>query len=201
MVGVAGVTTLMYSGLGTGISANAFAKHHMETTILEIDPAVYDAARQYFGLPDPGSNNVFLQDARGWVGGRRAMVEAEDASTVKYDIVVHDCFSGGGVPEHLFSIEFWNDLKTILSSEGIVAVVRNFRHCIRPITHPDVLPNRILLENSHPTPHEQYWSLCCEPLGNVESSMTLLNPPLKNSFILILSTWCVCLLRTSGEEY
>ncbi|KAG1755478.1 S-adenosyl-L-methionine-dependent methyltransferase [Suillus lakei] len=97
-------------GLGTGISANAFAQHGIATTIVEIDPAVYDAARQYFGLSDPGSNNVFLQDARGWVRNRRAMVEAEDPSAIKYDLV------------HLFSIEFWNDLKTILSPEGIVAV-------------------------------------------------------------------------------
>lgn len=109
-------------GLGTGISANAFAQHGIATTIVEIDPAVYDAARQYFGLSDPGNNNVFLQDARGWVRSRRAMVEAEDPFAIKYDVVVHDCFSGGGVPEHLFSIEFWNDLKTILSPEGVVAV-------------------------------------------------------------------------------
>jgi hypothetical protein len=109
-------------GLGTGISANAFARHGIATTIVEIDPAVYDAARQYFGLSDPGNNNVFLQDARGWVRGRRVMVEAEDPSAIKYDVVVHDCFSGGGVSEHLFSIEFWNNLKTILSPEGVVAV-------------------------------------------------------------------------------
>ncbi|KAG2154997.1 S-adenosyl-L-methionine-dependent methyltransferase [Suillus bovinus] len=109
-------------GLGTGISANAFAQHGIATTIVEIDPAVYDAARQYFGLSDPGNNNVFLQDARGWVRRRRAMVEAEDPSAIQYDFVVHDCFSGGGVPEHLFSIEFWDDLKTILSPEGVVAV-------------------------------------------------------------------------------
>jgi spermidine synthase len=122
---------LTYSGLGTGISANAFAQHGIATTIVEIDPAVYDAARQYFGLSDPGINNVFLQDARGWVRDRRAMVEAEDPSVIKYDVVVHDCFSGGGVPEHLFSIEFWNDLKTILSPEGVVAVVSSLRHYIR----------------------------------------------------------------------
>lgn len=109
-------------GLGTGISANAFARHGIATTIVEIDPAVYDAARQYFGLSDPGNHNVFLQDARGWVRSRRAMVEAEDPSSIKYDVVVHDCFSGGGVPEHLFSIEFWNDLKTIMSPEGVIAV-------------------------------------------------------------------------------
>ncbi|KAG2042216.1 hypothetical protein BDR03DRAFT_1006640 [Suillus americanus] len=116
------VMALTYSGLGTGISANAFAQHGIATTIVEIDPAVYDAARRYFGLSDPGINNVFLQDARGWVRSRRAMVEAEDPSAIKYDVVVHDCFSGGGVPEHLFSIEFWNDLKTIVSPEGVVAV-------------------------------------------------------------------------------
>ncbi|KAG1783081.1 S-adenosyl-L-methionine-dependent methyltransferase [Suillus placidus] len=109
-------------GLGTGISANAFAQQGIATTIVEIDPAVYDAARQYFGLSDPGNNNVFLQDARGWVKSRRTMVEAEDPSATKYDVVVHDCFSGGGVPEHLFSIEFWDDLRTILSPEGVVAV-------------------------------------------------------------------------------
>ncbi|KAG1892231.1 S-adenosyl-L-methionine-dependent methyltransferase [Suillus subluteus] len=109
-------------GLGTGISANAFAQHGIATTIVEIDPAVYDAARRYFGLSDPGINNVFLQDARRWVRSRRAMMEAEDSSAIKYDVVVHDCFSGGGVPEHLFSIEFWNDLKAIVSPEGVVAV-------------------------------------------------------------------------------
>jgi spermidine synthase len=124
------VTALTYSGLGTGISANAFARHGIATTIVEIDPAVYDAARQYFGLSDPGNNNVFLQDARGWVRSRRAMVEAEDPSSIKYDVVVHDCFSGGGVPEHLFSIEFWNDLKTIMSPEGVIAVVSSLRHYI-----------------------------------------------------------------------
>lgn len=125
------MTALTYSGLGTGISANAFARHGIATTIVEIDPAVYDAARQYFGLSDPGKHNVFLQDARGWVRSRRAMVEAEDPSAMKYDVVIHDCFSGGGVPEHLFSIEFWNDLKTILSPEGVIAVASSFRHCVR----------------------------------------------------------------------
>lgn len=126
---------MTYSGLGTGISANAFAQHGIATTIVEIDPAVYDAARQYFGLSDPGNNNVFLQDARGWVRSRRAMVEAEDPSAIKYDVIVHDCFSGGGVPEHLFSIEFWNDLKTILSTEGVVAVVSSFSIVFARITY------------------------------------------------------------------
>ncbi|THV08321.1 hypothetical protein K435DRAFT_740343 [Dendrothele bispora CBS 962.96] len=108
-------------GLGTGISASAFHRHGMKLTIVEIDPAVYVAARRYFGLPDPGHENVFLQDARGWTAERRIQVEARKDATL-YDIVVHDCFSGGGVPEQLYSVEFWNDLKRIVSPNGVVVV-------------------------------------------------------------------------------
>ncbi|KAH7930722.1 S-adenosyl-L-methionine-dependent methyltransferase [Leucogyrophana mollusca] len=110
-------------GLGAGISATAFSQHGITPTIVEIDPAVHDAARRYFGLPDLGQDKVFLEDARRWVGRKRASIESDDSQEIaKYDIVVHDCFSGGGVPEHLFTVEFWNDLKTIMSPEGVVAV-------------------------------------------------------------------------------
>jgi len=110
------------SGLGSGISATAFQRHGISTTIVEIDPAVYTAARTYFGLSDPGPEKVFLEDARGWVSKRRAEVEQGKTSTL-YDIVVHDCFSGGGVPEHIFTLQFWNDLKTIMLPDGILVVV------------------------------------------------------------------------------
>lgn len=107
------------SGLGAGISAAALRKHNISTTLVEIDPAVYHAAREFFGLPDPGEGHIFLEDARGWVAERK-----DDMSgSTSYDLVVHDCFSGGGVPEHMFATEFWRDLRAILSPEGVVAVV------------------------------------------------------------------------------
>ncbi|KAF8631168.1 hypothetical protein AX15_002507 [Amanita polypyramis BW_CC] len=105
-------------GLGAGISATAFNRHGISTTIVEIDPAVYDAARQYFGLPDPGADRVFLEDARSWVSHRRSRT----GSIALFDFVVHDCFSGGGVPEHIYTLEFWNDLKELMEPEGIVVV-------------------------------------------------------------------------------
>lgn len=43
-----------------------------------------------------------------------------------YDIVVHDCFSGGAVPKHIFTLEFWDDLKAIMNPEGVLAVVSFF---------------------------------------------------------------------------
>lgn len=86
---------------------------------MEIDPAVYSAARTYFGLPDPGEGKVFLEDARGWVIKRRDSGTPQEG----LDIVIHDCFSGGGVPAHLFTLEFFEELKSIIKPDGIVAIV------------------------------------------------------------------------------
>lgn len=90
--------------------------------MVEIDPAVYDAARRWFGLPDPGPWNIFLEDARQFVERRSREIGPENL----YDIVVHDCFSGGGVPAHIFTTEFWNNLKQIMNTEGILVVVSCF---------------------------------------------------------------------------
>ncbi|KAF8915315.1 hypothetical protein CPB85DRAFT_1375038 [Mucidula mucida] len=96
------VPSVHHFGLGIGVSATAFQRHKMPVTIVEIDPAVYDAARRFFGLPDPGEGKVFLEDARGWVARTRADVE--------------------GVPDHIFTVEFWQDLKNIMQPEGILVV-------------------------------------------------------------------------------
>ncbi|KAJ7068531.1 spermidine synthase [Mycena amicta] len=105
-------------GLGVGISPIGFHRHGISTTIVEIDPAVYDAAKMYFGLSEYPPESVFLEDARGWAARRRANIEEHEL----FDIIVHDCFSGGGVPEHIFTIEFWSDLKASLHPEGVLVV-------------------------------------------------------------------------------
>ena len=109
-------------GLGTGIAATALRGHGLETTIVEIDPAVYDAARTYFGVPDPGEGRLFLQDARRFIWNRKRELETGE-NLPKFDVVIHDVFSGGGVPGHLFTLEFWNDLKSTMKEDGVVAVV------------------------------------------------------------------------------
>ena len=117
------ILILYRSGVGTGISATAFMRHNISTTIVEIDPAVYKAARTFFGLPDPA--NIFLQDAREWTAKNRARIDAGHNENL-FDIVVHDCFSGGGVPEHIYTMEFWSDLKAVMQPDGLLVVVRPF---------------------------------------------------------------------------
>ncbi|KAI0796915.1 S-adenosyl-L-methionine-dependent methyltransferase [Abortiporus biennis] len=121
--------TALTIGLGTGIASSALIQHGISTTIIEIDSAVYEAAQHYFGMKAPEPDQIFLEDARGWVGKRKRLLETPSTETSTsneqpslFDIVIHDCFSGGGVPGHIFTVGFWEDLKTIVHPEGVIAV-------------------------------------------------------------------------------
>ncbi|KZV65795.1 hypothetical protein PENSPDRAFT_689537 [Peniophora sp. CONT] len=109
-------------GLGVGIAATALTKHGVTPTIIEIDPAVYNASLTWFGLLEPAPERLFLEDGRRIV--RRKVHEHMNLHTTEplYDYVIHDCFSGGGVPAHLYTSEFWGELKGIMKPDGVVAV-------------------------------------------------------------------------------
>ncbi|KAG9100515.1 hypothetical protein FRC06_004062 [Ceratobasidium sp. 370] len=121
-------------GLGVGIAANALHTHGTSVTIVEIDPAVYEYAKEYFGLPEP-TGGVFLEDARGWVDTRALTVQngkyiehtgvaqgTPGVSKELFDYVIHDCFSGGSVPTMLFSTGFFGGIKKMLKDDGVLAV-------------------------------------------------------------------------------
>lgn len=113
-------------GLGTGIAASSFIKRDISTTIVEVDQAVYDAATEYFGLEVAEPDKVYIGDGRGFVVRRAANItDATAASEAQYepfDFVVHDVFSGGGVPGHLFTLRFWEDLTKIIKPDAVVVV-------------------------------------------------------------------------------
>lgn len=111
---------------------------------MEIDPAVYEAARAYFGLKHPGDDRVFLEDARGWVHKRVATQLLPSDMPHKFDMVIHDCFSGGGIPKHLYSLEFWNELKAIMTTGGVVAVVRLH---MKSFLHPNLFTTEYRWKN------------------------------------------------------
>lgn len=98
------------SGLGIGITANYFRKSGINVTAIEIDPVVHRLAEKYFGLPEL---RVFHEDGR-------SFIEQADET---WDIIVHDVFSGGSVPQSLFTIEMWDAVRQVLSENGVLAVV------------------------------------------------------------------------------
>ena len=88
--------------------------HGVWTDIVEIDPVVHDFATKYFGLPT--THTRVIEDA---VPFAQRMVSAGR----KWDYIVHDVFTGGAEPVELFTLEFLQDLRSILNPGGVIAIV------------------------------------------------------------------------------
>ncbi|KAJ5948836.1 hypothetical protein N7454_002143 [Penicillium verhagenii] len=100
-------------GLGIGTTPSALMKHGIDTTIVEIDPAVYKFATEYFNLP---SNHVAaIEDAT-------TFVKKAQKTATQYDYIVHDVFTGGAEPSELFTWEFLTDLRALLKDDGVIAI-------------------------------------------------------------------------------
>ncbi|KAF8460306.1 S-adenosyl-L-methionine-dependent methyltransferase [Kalaharituber pfeilii] len=102
-------------GLGIGTSQNGMIRHGVETHIVELDPAVYKYAQEYFGLLP--NHTAHIMDAVKFVKGA---VMAGDP--VKYDFIVHDVFTGGAAPSFLFTEDMVNDMHKLLADDGVIAI-------------------------------------------------------------------------------
>jgi len=99
-------------GLGGGIVPRALRKYYPGTNIdvVEIDRAVVDVAREYFGFrTDPALNSI-VSDGRVYVKRCRK----------KYDVVFLDAFQGSHIPFHLMTREFLEEVKRVLKPGGVV---------------------------------------------------------------------------------
>lgn len=89
--------------------------HGIPTTIVEIDPVVYNFALKYFDLPS--NHTPVIADAVSYVDDVRA------AGNTTFDYIVHDVFTGGAEPVELFTLEFMHGLSTLLNEDGVIAIV------------------------------------------------------------------------------
>ena len=98
-------------GQGAGhVAMTLRDKHGIVTDTLEIDPAVAQAATDYFG---------FKPNGKAIVGDARYEIRH---LTGPYDLIIHDCFTGGSEPSHLLTIETLQQLQGLLAPQGIVAL-------------------------------------------------------------------------------
>lgn len=119
------------SGLGIGTSATGLIKHGISTTIVELDPAVYQYAKEYFDLPL--NHTAHITNAIDYVR-KEEQNQTNGQEIKKYDYILHDVFTGGAVPAALFTSEFLNSTRSLLKKEGVIAIVRPFFHrCIGSI--------------------------------------------------------------------
>jgi spermidine synthase len=106
-----GIKKALLIGQGAGHMAMTLRdRYGIVTDTLEIDPAVADAANQYFGFKATGKQ--IIGDAR---------YEIRHLSG-PYDLIIHDCFTGGSEPSHLLTVETLQQLKRLLNTDGILAL-------------------------------------------------------------------------------
>ncbi|KAI1314309.1 hypothetical protein EDD11_002293 [Mortierella claussenii] len=98
-------------GLGVGIASGSLIQQGVLVDVVEIDPVVADYASMFFDWPKP--HQLFIQDGRQFI---------KNAPEQKYDYVIHDVFTGGGVPPSLFSLEALHDIQRIMKPDGVLAM-------------------------------------------------------------------------------
>jgi spermidine synthase len=101
---------MLQLGLGAGTLARSVQAHGITVDAVELDPQVVSFAEQYFDYSPNGT--VYVEDARAFI----------NRSDQKYDLIVHDTFTGGATPDHLLSLEVLQRLRGMLEPDGIVAL-------------------------------------------------------------------------------
>ncbi len=104
--------TVLFIGGGGGVAPTEFTTHYgMKADIAEIDPCVIDVARKHFFLNEGPDVKIHVND------GRRFVKNTDQ----KWDIIVLDAYtSGGRIPFHLVTKEFFELVKSRLNPGGLV---------------------------------------------------------------------------------
>ena len=102
---------MLLMGLGGGSVAKSYAQSGWDVTTVEIDPAITDMAKGYFGLSDQDTK-VYHEDARGFV--------MRDTET--YDLILIDAFGSAAIPFHLVTQEAFGAIKNRLAPGGVIAM-------------------------------------------------------------------------------
>ena len=107
---------VLVAGLGGGTLPTALEAllPRARIDVAEIDAAVVRAARKHFAFVESDRLRVHVNDARVFV--KRALGRGE-----QYDLVLLDAYSGDYIPEHLMTVEFLEETRSLLAPGGAVA--------------------------------------------------------------------------------
>lgn len=106
---------VLIAGLGGGSLPSALTTLFPEAQIdvIEIDQAVVNVAKEFFDFEESDQVSVIVNDARVYVK-RAALLEK------KYDLVILDAFTGDYIPEHLLTLEFLQEVRSIMTPDGVL---------------------------------------------------------------------------------
>jgi spermidine synthase len=108
--------SVLIVGLGGGTLPRTLRQLLPQTQIdvVEIDPAVVRVASKYFGFSAGDNTRVIETDGRVFV--KRALRD-----TQRYDLIMLDAFDHEYIPEHLLTLEFLQEVKSLLAPGGVLA--------------------------------------------------------------------------------
>lgn len=130
---------ILIIGLGGGTLPLAFNDLFptAEIDVLEIDQAVVNVAEEYFYFEENDQMKVTVEDGRVFI--KRAGIRNQ-----KYDYIVLDAFSGDYIPEHMLTEEFLEEVKSIMTDDGVL--VANTFSTSRLYDHESVTYQRVFGE-------------------------------------------------------
>lgn len=105
---------ILFIGLGGGTGPRQFLHDYPEVRVdaVEVDPAVVDVAREYFGVEENERFAIHTEDARAYL---------KDSSET-WDAIVIDAYTtnryGATIPRHLTTMEFFELCSERLSPDG-----------------------------------------------------------------------------------
>jgi spermidine synthase len=104
------IRSALFAGLGAGSLPGFFHRAIPEAAVeaIEIDPAMLEVARTYFGFDT--RIPVHVEDARRYMQRARK----------RYDLVFVDCYIGKVIPRHLTTLEFLREVRGRLTRHGVV---------------------------------------------------------------------------------
>lgn len=120
VTGKTGVLNALILGLGAGDVARLINERWPECKIVgvEIDPEVVSLGKKYFGLGKISNLEIFVADAIKFVDPKYKI------HNTKYDLILVDLYLGKDYPKAAESKEFLQQLKNILSKNGLVVINR-----------------------------------------------------------------------------
>lgn len=108
--------SILIVGMGGGTLPTAL--HDMypdaQITSVDIDPAVVAVAKKYFDFTESENNKVVVRDAR-------LFIKREALKNKQYDLVILDAFGSDYIPEHLTTVEFLEEVKSVMSPNGVIS--------------------------------------------------------------------------------
>src|SRR3990170_979074 len=107
------IRRLLVIGLGAGSIPKRFWRDYADVTVdvVELDPAVVEAAKRFFAVEEDARLRITVQDGRLFL--RR--------SEAKYDLIVMDAYLAEGIPFHLATREFFELARAHLTPRGLIA--------------------------------------------------------------------------------